>query len=97
MNLLLYAVGMEKLAKASCFKFIRATRDIHTDEVCRKFSYGNEFQPIRGADDVFHTNKKGTENQRPYSPVKLWFSIKLIATEFFSTPFNCWMASITTY
>ena len=26
------------------------------------------------------------------SPVKLWFSIKLIATEFFSTPFNCWMA-----
>ena len=23
------------------------------------------------------------------SPVKLWFSIKLIATEFFSTPFNC--------
>ena len=43
MNLLLYAVGMEKLAKASCFKFIRATRDIHTDEVCRKFSCGNEF------------------------------------------------------
>ena len=28
----------------------------------------------------------------PNSPVKLWFSIKLIATEFFSTPFNCWMA-----
>ena len=26
------------------------------------------------------------------SPVKLWFSIKLIATELFSTPFNCWMA-----
>ena len=93
MNWLLYVVGMEKLATASCFKFIRATRDIHTDEVnFRKFSYGNEFQPIRGADDVFHTNKKGTENQRPYSPVKLWFSIKLIATEFFSTPFNCWMA-----
>ena len=28
----------------------------------------------------------------PYSPVKLWFSIKLIATEFFQKPFNCWMA-----
>ena len=27
-----------------------------------------------------------------YSPVKLWFSIKLIATESFSTPSNCWMA-----
>ena len=40
----------------------------------------------------FTRTKKGTENQRPYSPVKLWFSIKLIATEFFSTPFNCWMA-----
>ena len=26
------------------------------------------------------------------SPVKLWLSIKLIATEFFSMPFNCWMA-----
>ena len=26
------------------------------------------------------------------SPVKLWFSIKLTATEFFSSPFNCWMA-----
>ena len=26
------------------------------------------------------------------SAVKLWFSIKPIATEFFSTPFNCWMA-----
>ena len=25
-------------------------------------------------------------------PVKLWFSIKLTATEFFSAPFNCWMA-----
>ena len=27
-----------------------------------------------------------------YSPVKLWFSIKLIATEFFPTPFSGWMA-----
>ena len=26
------------------------------------------------------------------SPVKLWFSIKLIATEFFSTPLNCCLA-----
>ena len=26
------------------------------------------------------------------SPVKLWFSIKVIATELFSTPFNSWMA-----
>ena len=26
------------------------------------------------------------------SPVKLWFSIKPIATEIFPTPFNCWMA-----
>ena len=26
------------------------------------------------------------------SPVKLWFSIKLIAIEYFSKPFNCWMA-----
>ena len=26
------------------------------------------------------------------SPIKLWFSIKIIATEFFSTPFNYWMA-----
>ena len=41
MNWLLYVVGMEKLATASRFKFIRATR--HTDEVCRKFSYANEF------------------------------------------------------
>ena len=26
------------------------------------------------------------------TPVKLWLSIKLIATEIFSTPFNCWIA-----
>ena len=26
------------------------------------------------------------------SPVKLWFSIKLIAIEYFSKPWNCWMA-----
>ena len=29
----------------------------------------------------------------PLSPVKLWFNIKAIATEFFSTPFNCWKAT----
>ena len=38
---------------------LKVTRDIHIDELRRKFSYANEFQPIRGADDVFHTNKKG--------------------------------------
>ena len=27
------------------------------------------------------------------SPVKLWFSIKLIAIGFFSTSFNCWIAA----
>ena len=27
-----------------------------------------------------------------HSPVKLWFSIKVIGTDFFSTPLNCWMA-----
>ena len=32
-------------------------------------------------------SKKGYFSQK-----KLWFSIKLIATPFFSTPFNCWMA-----
>ena len=26
------------------------------------------------------------------SPVKLWFRIKVIATELFSKPFNSWMA-----
>ena len=26
------------------------------------------------------------------SPVKLWFSIKLIVIEYFSKPLNCWMA-----
>ena len=29
----------------------------------------------------------------PNSPVKLWFNIKAIATEVFSTPFNCWKAT----
>ena len=33
--------------------------------------------------------RNGLINLMTYSPVKLWFSIKLIATQFFSTPFNC--------
>ena len=97
MNWLLYVVGMKKLATASRFKFIRATRDIHTDEVCRNFHTQMSSSQSEERTMFFKRTKKGTENQRPYSPVKLWFNIKLIATEFSSTPFNRWMATITTY
>ena len=40
----------------------------------------------------FQPRQSGLQQLSHNSQVKLWFSIKLIATELFSTPFNCWMA-----
>ena len=62
---IIYVVGKEKLATATRFKFIRVTRDIHIDELCRKvlanqrsgrcFSHEQKrMRPIKIANDVFH-------------------------------------------
>ena len=97
MNWLLYVVGMEKLARTSRFKFILLL-EIYT-QTRHVVNFHAQMSSSQSEERTmfFTRTKTGTENQRPYSPVKLWFSIKLIATEFFSTPFNCWMATIITY
>ena len=60
----------------------------HNIEIVNNYAYLGINFSSNGNFKVCKSNLKGKVN----SPVKLWFSIKVIATEFFSTPFNCWIA-----